>query len=89
MIITTDGEIFSKELIASSAVARNSPTWGGFRPELEIIGKEANSLAWPNSVFPEPMMRKKPTGTRDVQELIQAAIDAGMRWMIRDDQARV
>ncbi len=56
---------------------------------MEIIGKEANSLAWPNSVFPEPMMRKKPTGTRDVQELIQAAIDAGMRWMIRDDQARV
>jgi len=64
MIITTDGEIFSKELIASSAVARNSPTWGGFRPEMEIIGKEANSLAWPNSVFPEPMMRKKPTGIR-------------------------
>lgn len=64
MVITTDGEIFCKELMASSSVGRNSPPWGGFRPEMVIIGKEANSLVWPNSVFPEPTARKKPTGIR-------------------------
>ncbi len=60
MTITTDGEVFSKELITPSYIARNCLPWSGIRPVMEVIGKDTNLPACSSSVPSGPLARQKP-----------------------------